>query len=318
MMTAKENALHTLLHDGKAEYIAATDDFLKISFPPAKERPPMFESGKDWFGCEWEWDAPTGGHAPCVNKPPLFDDITEWKDYVQFPDLDSVDWEAAAAFWLKDYDPEKQVLRFFLESGPMERINAMMGFENSLISMATEPEAYLELAMALADYKIGLIERGIKYYHPDEIFVQDDLGTAKGPMMSIDMYRKTLKPAHKKIGEFINDNHLIYTHHSCGKIEPFIPELIDCGISVINPLQPINDWEFIKGRYLGKIGFWVGAETHANYTDAKEEDIRQDVRDIIDTFGDTKSLIFDAWISNTDCQDNRLIIMDEFRKYTSH
>ncbi len=74
----------------------------------------------------------------------------------------------------------------------------------------------------------------------DMILLGDDVGTQRGMLMHPDMWREWLKPRLKKIidaGRKINKNIFVY-YHSDGNVEQIIPELIDVGVDVLNPVQP--------------------------------------------------------------------------------
>jgi uroporphyrinogen decarboxylase len=92
----------------------------------------------------------------------------------------------------------------------------------------------------------------------------DDLGTQNSLMMSIPTYREVVKPYHKKMFQFIKQKYpkqKIATH-CCGAIYPIIPDLIDAGIDILNPVQisakgmdPVQ----LKKEYGKDIVFWGGA-----------------------------------------------------------
>ena len=74
-------------------------------------------------------------------------------------------------------------------------------------------------------------------------------------------------------------------------------------------------WDEIMKKYQDKIYFNVGCEVHANIPTVSEEQLREDVHTIIDTFGDR--LMADVFISNVECQNNGEILKDEIRRYGS-
>lgn len=315
-VTEKENALKVLKHTGQPDWVPIAFDCFDNVFPSGlQEKAPMFESGNDGFGCPWIWDAQCFGHAPNVKLPPVVEDICQWRDIVTFPDIEAVDWESIVKKDLAQVDREHKLVRLFCEMGPFERTNTLLGFENAFIAMMEEPEEYKALLDACADYKIRVLNKLLPLYQPDEIFFHDDLGTANGPMISLSTYRELVKPAHKRIAQTIHSHGVLYTHHSCGHMEAFLDELIDNGIDGINPLQAMNNWKAIVQKYSDKIYFNVGCEIHANLTTTSEQQLRQDVHDIIDTFGGR--VLADVFISNMDCQNNGEILKDELRKYGS-
>lgn len=316
-LTERENALRVILHQGDPEWVPVLADCYDTVFPSlVAENPPFGQSGEDWFGCKWLWDQQSFAHGPDFNHPYLLEDITQWRECVKFPDLDAMDWDEAAVRDTANCDRENRLTRLFCLMGPFERINEMMGMEGAFVAMYEQPEEYKALIEALGDFKIKLMEKLIDAYKPDEIFFQDDLGGANGPLISPVMYRELIKPTHKRITDYILERGVLLTYHSCGHMSAFIDDLLDLNPHMINPLQHINDWKAVAEKYKDKpIGFTIGCETRANYPETTDEMLVEDVRELIDTFGPHKNLIVDCFISNMACMPKRDILLDEARSY---
>jgi uroporphyrinogen decarboxylase len=97
----------------------------------------------------------------------------------------------------------------------------------------------------------------------DIIMIGDDLAGQSGPLFSPDFYRKVVKPQQKKLVRHIKSltNAKIW-YHTCGACHKYIPELIDNGIDILNPVQiGLIDMEpeKLKEEFGDKIVFWGGA-----------------------------------------------------------
>jgi uroporphyrinogen-III decarboxylase len=207
-------------------------------------------------------------------------------------------------------------VQYFCESGPFERSHHILGFEGAFMAMYDNPEEYKALIEAIADYKVALLSKIIEAYRSDEVFFQDDLGTAQGPMLSMDMYRKFLWPAHKRIGVAIGANNARYTHHSCGKMEAFIDDLLAAGATVFNPVQNINDQKAITARYANRCSFNIGAaDVSASREGSTEDEVRAEVRKTIDTFCPYGNTVVMAMPTNINSVDKVEIALDEAREY---
>ena len=315
-ITEKENALRAMTRRGDPEWVPLVCDCIEMVLPrDVRERPPAGQDGKDWFGCGWVWDGDCLGFAPDLRQPYLAGDISGWRESVAFPDLDAIDWEAAAASDLAGVDRENKAVRILLESGPFERSHHILGFEGAFMAMYENPDEYKALIDAIADYKVKLVGKLIDAYEPDEIFAQDDLGHNRGPMFSLDMYREFIKPAHMRISEAIRSRGAIHTHHSCGLMEAFIDDLLEVGVQVLNPIQPCNDWKAIAEKYSGRVSFEVGADFNIARENSTEEEIRAEVRGIIDLFGPYGNTMLGVFPSNKACLDKMDIALDEARSY---
>ena len=117
-----------------------------IISPEINDRP-LFMSGKDDFGLEWELD-PNHPELMTHVKPgsEMFDDISDWEDFIHFPSCKDKNWEAAAmrtkAMWRK----KNELQGYFVGNmGAFERICSMMGHVNALTAGYDDAEAYQAL-----------------------------------------------------------------------------------------------------------------------------------------------------------------------------
>jgi uroporphyrinogen decarboxylase len=116
----------------------------------------------------------------------------------------------------------------------------LRGYENFMIDL-------------LVNKKLAhrLLERQLESYFPrienyidavgdyvDIIQVNDDLGIQNGPMLSLSLYREMVKPYHKTLWDFIKKkSKKPVLLHSCGSVYELIPDITECGIDALNPVQ---------------------------------------------------------------------------------
>ena len=163
-----------------------------------------------------------------------------------------------------DYAGEVKALhdRGYIAHGSMactiwEQSWYIRGMDELMMDMLEESE----MAVVLLDKITDMACKRITHYARigvDTIEVGDDIGMQKTPMMSLNMYRQWLKPRLKKVittAKEINPDVLVM-YHSCGFIEPFIDDLIDAGVDILNPIQPeCMDFEEIHAIYGNRISF---------------------------------------------------------------
>jgi uroporphyrinogen decarboxylase len=100
----------------------------------------------------------------------------------------------------------------------------------------------------------------------DIVQLGDDIGMQSTIMMSLDLWRKFLKPRLARIiraGKDVNPGLLIF-YHSCGYVLPFLDELIEVGVDILNPVQPeCMPFDEVYRRVGGRLSFWgtVGTQT---------------------------------------------------------
>ena len=133
----------------------------------------------------------------------------------------------------------------------------MRGMDMLMIDMAMEDEKATWLFDQITEkacYRAEIFAR----MGADILGLGDDIGMQSTIMMSMEMYQQWIKPSLSKVikaAKDVNPNILI-SYHSCGYVEPFIPELIEVGVDILNPIQPeCMDFNGIFEKYQGQISF---------------------------------------------------------------
>lgn len=213
---------------------------------------PQGGTGVDWFGVHWRAVPGIAGATVDTTIPPVLDDVTKWEDVVKFPDLDAVDWKAAAERDAGMYD-ETKVRYMSIFNGPYERLHSLMGMVEANCAILAEPEATYALLEAITDYKIALIDRLTDYYPLDLINLHDDWGHAQSTFLSPATWREMIKPHIKRIVDFVHSKGLYFDIHSCGYVEPLIPDMVEIGIDGWSSVQCMNDVKKILRTYGNRI-----------------------------------------------------------------
>lgn len=112
------------------------------------------------------------------------------------------------------------------------------GMETVLTAMATDPEWVVDAFNHYLDMNIALYDRiWAKGYEFDSIFWWDDMGYKHSPLFSPRMYRELLKPVHKRAIEWAHSKGIRAELHSCGFVEPLLPDLLEIGLDGLNPIE---------------------------------------------------------------------------------
>lgn len=113
-----------------------------------------------------------------------------------------------------------------------------VGTETLLIALLEEPDWCVEMFNHYLDLDIALFDRILDAgYTFDSIKWPDDMGYKHSQFFSVKQYRKLLKPVHARAVQWAHDRGMKTLLHSCGDVNPFIPELIDIGVDGLNPLE---------------------------------------------------------------------------------
>jgi uroporphyrinogen decarboxylase len=124
----------------------------------------------------------------------------------------------------------------------------------------------------------------------DVIMIGDDLAGQGGPLFQPDFYRRVIKPRHKQLVQAIKlRTQAKIWYHTCGACQVYIPELLDNGIDILNPVQisaaDMNPAE-LKARFGDRLVFWGGGGIDAQHVLplADPETVRQHVRRNVEAF----------------------------------
>jgi uroporphyrinogen decarboxylase len=131
----------------------------------------------------------------------------------------------------------------------------------------------------------------------DVIRFGDDLGMDGGPLMSPETYRAIFKPRHAALNRYVHERSSLKTFlHSCGSIYQLLPDLIEAGVDIINPVQiSARDMEpeKLKREFGAEITFWGGgADTRRVLPRGTPSEVRDHVRSTIETFAPGGGFIF--------------------------
>jgi uroporphyrinogen decarboxylase len=175
-------------------------------------------------------------------------------------------------------------------AGTMEMAAWMTGYERLFSSMLLEPDFAGALLDKVLEIKLAYWERVLDRVGDqiDIVCDSDDLGEQQRPLISPRLYRKMLKARHKALYDFIHarTNAKIYLH-SCGAIRPLIPDLIEIGVDILNPVQvnaPGMDPLGLKRDFGREIVFWGGAiDPQGIFGRGTPEQVRDAVRRNVET-----------------------------------
>lgn len=175
----------------------------------------------------------------------------------------------------------------------------LRGLERWFMDMIEDPgfcEALLDKTLKFwLDFYTGFLKEAGDLV--DIIMIGDDLAGQHGPLFSPTFYRKVVKPRQKKLVQHIKSktNAKIW-YHTCGSCIDFIPDLIDNGVDILNPVQisaDNMDTGILKKKFGKKIVFWGGGcDAQHILPFATPEEIAREVRRNMDIFKPDGGYVF--------------------------
>lgn len=134
------------------------------------------------------------------------------------------------------------------------RLTDLRGFEEMMVDFAEEPPELQQLIDIVLNYNLRQVDLLLATKkEPEMIFFGDDLGMQTSLPTGPDTWRKYLKPCYQKIyGRVRAAGHLVYMHTD-GHIHEIIPDLVECGVNVINPQIRANGIDELVRVCKGKV-----------------------------------------------------------------
>lgn len=206
---------------------------------------------------------------------------------VHWPDLADPRWMAGVterARYLRTQTDYFVVMRMVASHGPFQTACDLRGTENFLMDMAMNPDFALALLDRVTSIQEGLLrlamEAAGEYLDMIEL-PGDDYAGNRNTLMSLGMFRRFIKPCLQRLIQVIRNYkpEIKIMLHSDGAIGSLLGDIIDLGVDVIHPLEPLpaTDLVAIKKQFGDKITFLGGIDiSHA--LQGSEEDVIREVK----------------------------------------
>lgn len=242
----------------------------------------------DPFGTEilFPEDAPGAmPHVTADNK--VCPDVTRWREYVKFPDLDKEcpDWSEAKRK-VDAIDRSRNAVLLMMTGGIFEQLHFLMGFEDTLMNFYEEPEAMGELIDAIAKWRFHWMKLLVDHLQPDIICSHDDWGSKHALFMSPDMWREFFKDHYEKFYRYQKEHGVITMHHADSYLEPIVEDMAEIHIDIWQGVLPSNDIPALQKRLKGRMVLMGGIDASiVDRIDSSEEEIRAETRRACEAYG---------------------------------
>jgi uroporphyrinogen decarboxylase len=230
------------------------------------------EGHTDEWGIEWVKDGPFNQ----IVKPPLAEAEADAILAYKFPEkhypalvsrMDAVVAERGDLFVGCDFSP-----------CVFEMYCRLRGMEMALYDVAGEPRLAETMMARCADESAALGEMACRKYKLDWFWTGDDVGGQYGMMMGPETWRRLVKPHLARVADVGKRHGLPVAYHSCGAIRPIIPDLIEIGITILNPIQcncPGMSPADLKRDFGRELTFMGGVDTQDLLPNASATEVRR-------------------------------------------
>ncbi|MHA1689227.1 MAG: uroporphyrinogen decarboxylase family protein [Promethearchaeota archaeon] len=230
-----------------------------------------------------------------------YDPVTHpFEDFKTVQEIENYDWpdgkDKSPFKGLREYAKKlRETTDYVLVSPPTgciyEYTTFLFGFTKVLRYLRNNPELIIAAMEGLlkywSDYNETFLNEVGEYL--DVVCVNGDLAEQAGPIMSLDIYEKVIKPVERKLSQKIHElADVKINYHCCGSVSLFIPHFSEIGYDAVNPVQ-ISAYDMepcsLKRRFGDIITFWGGAcNTQKTLPFGTTDQIRQEVRRNLECF----------------------------------
>ena len=142
-----------------------------------------------------------------------------------------------------------------------ERAWSLRGFENTLLELALDPGYIGELMDRIVDIRLVVIERYLEL-GVDGGYFGDDYGAQVSTALLPATWRELIKPRLARLFAPFVERGLPVLMHSDGDIAPIVPDLVEIGLTALNPVQPeVIDHDWLQREFDGRLAFYGGVST---------------------------------------------------------
>ena len=145
-----------------------------------------------------------------------------------------------------------------------EFICRLRNMQHAILDFLVNPELMDNLLEKSCDFAVTISHEAVNRFELDCLWTGDDVGGQQAMIMSPEMWRSRVKPHLKRILDVGKEMNLWLAYHCCGAIRPIIPDLIEIGVHILNPVQAncpgMNPLE-LKKEFGNELSFMGGIDT---------------------------------------------------------
>ncbi len=157
----------------------------------------------------------------------------------------------------------------------------LRGFENFLTDMVADPGFAAELLDRITDIQLALIRRFITL-GVDGGYFGDDYGAQKNLLFSPNTWRTLIKPRLARLFVPFREAGLPILMHSDGQIAKILPDLVEIGLTTLNPVQPeVIEHSWLRETFAGKLSFYGGVSTQTVLPAGTPSEVKEAVLEAI-------------------------------------
>lgn len=262
-------------------------------------------------GNAWYWEITEYPLAKCET-------VAEIEKF-DWPRPDEVVWpEIPADFNLEKWRQDKVVLDMAF-IGPFGLPWMMRGMEQLMLDLYENPGIVDAIVAKVEEYSLTCLGRMLEKYKGmvDLVGSGDDYGTQMSLFVSPELIRKHFMPSLKRHYDLAESFGVKGYHHSCGSVYHIIPDMIEAGMNVLNPIQTTAaDMEpsRLKKEFGKHLCFHGGVDTQHTMTEGTPADVKNEVKRLIGQLGPNGYIVAPGHVLQADVPPENIVAMYEMTK----
>ena len=313
------------------ELLKVDTRFVAVVKPMSQGKAKLRDEGdyiamSDSWGVGWRMPKKNGLYYDMYQHPLSGPDVKELLKSYTWPSASSPSiYEGQLEMAQEFLKQDKAVMLGGYSAGPFEKFSWLRGFIDAFTDFAADPGLVKTIMDRIVALKIEYWERSLAKVGDlvDIVFEGDDVAGQDRLLISPKTYRDILKPRHKEIFQAIKKAapHVKIHFHTCGAIRPLIPDLIEIGVDILNPVQisaaGMDPFE-LKKEFGSELVFWGGGiDTQNIFSSGTPQEVRDDVRRNIDALAPGGGFVFNT-VHNTQADvppENFMAMWETLQEY---
>jgi uroporphyrinogen decarboxylase len=226
-------------------------------------------------------DNPTGAYEEYAVWPLAAANSVEDLKHHPWPEPDWWDFSPLRGL-LAQYDAQQEYHLRFRIGSVFEIAWQLRGMQEFLMDLVNQPEIPQYIMERLTDIYVENTRRVLDLAGDrlDMVYFYDDVATQQNLMMSARMWRRLIKPLHQRIIDVAKARGVPVMYHCDGAIYPLVPELIDMGVDLLNPVQADAagmDPQRLKDEFGDRLSFHGGIDIIKTLPKGTVADVKAEV-----------------------------------------
>ena len=295
-----------------------------LTYSPGRRRDLPDEAYEDDYGCRFQYKGVGGAY--CVLHPLAEAETVRDVERFDWPEVDGPELVAPDAREKARQAREKGEYVTAVGVEPLfHRYHYMRGFEQWLVDIKASPDVHRAIADRIHHINTRLVMALLEEVgeYTDIVVTGDDLGHSTAPYMSPEDSRVHLKPYYADLIGRVKARfpHLKLYLHSHGQIMDLVPDLIECGVDILNPILPLDNMDpaRLKRHFGDRLSFEGGIDIEHVLLFGTVDEVREHVQHVIDVLAPGGGYLFKAQaISRLIPYENLILAYDLALDYGSY